>query len=139
MNLCQLNTFFVLSSLLGGCNSKATRNPPKSDDRMKKIEQPVRVAFVQNPPMVKFIKRSIFQIFWRLHRCAKFLSFELETSNFGYMLIFWFSLTMKSFRKVGKHLYSTFYYGPPLEYLVNYKNKKHQGGDHCKLSNINVV
>ena len=56
MNLCQLNTFFVLSSLLGGCNSKATRNPPKSDDRMKKIGQLVRVAFVQNPPMVEFIK-----------------------------------------------------------------------------------
>ena len=33
----QLPTFFILSSLLGGCNSKATANPPKSDDRMKKV------------------------------------------------------------------------------------------------------
>jgi hypothetical protein len=48
-------------------------------------------------------KRSIFHIFWRLHCCAKFLSFELETSNFGYLLIFWFSLTMQSFRKVRQH------------------------------------
>ena len=35
-NSDQLPTFFILSSLLGGCNSKATANPPKSDDRMKK-------------------------------------------------------------------------------------------------------
>ena len=34
------------------------------------------------------IKRSIFQTFWRLHCCPKFLFFELETSNFGYLLIF---------------------------------------------------
>ena len=31
--------FFILSSLLGGCNSKATASPPKSDDRMKKSGQ----------------------------------------------------------------------------------------------------
>ena len=84
-------------------------------------------------------KRCIFQIFWRLHCCAKFLSFELETSNFGYLIIFWFSLTMQSFRKIGQHLYQTFYNGPPFEFLVNHKNKKHQRGDHCKMSNINVV
>ena len=41
-------------------------------------------------PYMMFVnsKRSIFQIFWRLHCCAKFLSFELKTSNFGYLLIF---------------------------------------------------
>ena len=33
----QLPTFWILSSLLGGWNSKATANPPKSDDRMQKI------------------------------------------------------------------------------------------------------
>ena len=47
--------FFILSSLLSGCNNKATANPPKSDDRRKKSGQLVRVAFVyisnflQNP------------------------------------------------------------------------------------------
>ena len=35
-------------------------------------------------------KRSIFQTFWRLHCCANFLFFELDTSNFGYLLIFRF-------------------------------------------------
>jgi hypothetical protein len=28
---------------------------------------------------------------------------------------------------------------PPFEFLVNYKNKKHQRGDPCKMSNRNVV
>ena len=33
-------------------------------------------------------KRSIFQTCWRIHSCAKFLSFELETSNFGSSYVF---------------------------------------------------
>ena len=33
-------------------------------------------------------KRSIFQTFWKLHCCPDFLFNELETSNFGYLLIF---------------------------------------------------
>ena len=33
-------------------------------------------------------QRSIFQTFWKKHSCAKFLSFELETSNFGSSYIF---------------------------------------------------
>ena len=37
-----------------------------------------------------FCKRSIFQTFWRLHCCAKFLFIELDSSNFGYLLIFEF-------------------------------------------------
>ena len=45
-NSDQLPTFFILSSLLGGCNTKATANPPKNDDRMKK-RQLVRVAFMK--------------------------------------------------------------------------------------------
>ena len=35
--------------------------------------------------------RAIFQTFWKQEGCAKFLFFELETSNFGllaYFLIF---------------------------------------------------
>ena len=34
-----------------------------------------------------------------------FYFFELETSNFGYLLIFKFSLTVQSFRKIWQHLY----------------------------------
>ena len=33
-------------------------------------------------------KRSIFQTFWKQDSCREFLFFELETSNFGYLLIF---------------------------------------------------
>ena len=32
-------------------------------------------------------KRSIFQMFWKVHCCTKFLFIELDTSNFGYLLI----------------------------------------------------
>ena len=51
------------------------------------------------------LERSIFQKFWKLHYCAKFLFIELEASNFGYLLIFWFSLTVQSFSKIGQHWY----------------------------------
>ena len=33
-------------------------------------------------------ERAIFQTFWKLHCCAKFLFFELETSNFGSSYVF---------------------------------------------------
>ena len=33
-------------------------------------------------------ERSIFQTFWKIHSCTKFLSFELETSNFGSSYVF---------------------------------------------------
>ena len=36
----------------------------------------------------KIITRAIFQTFWKLHCCPDFLFFEIETSNFGYLLIF---------------------------------------------------
>jgi hypothetical protein len=51
------------------------------------------------------LERSIFQTFWKDDCCAKLLFFELETSNFGYLLIFKFSLTMQSFRKIEQQLY----------------------------------
>ena len=61
------------------------------------------------------IKRAIFQTFWRLHCCPDFLFIELDTSNFGYLLIFWFCWTEQSLRKIGQHLYYTFYNGQPLD------------------------
>ena len=33
------------------------------------------------------VKRAIFQTFWNKEGCAKFLFFELETSNFGFLLL----------------------------------------------------
>ena len=84
-------------------------------------------------------KRCIFQIFWRLHCCAKFLSFELETSNFGYLIIFWFSLTMQSFRNIWQHLYQDILQWSPFDVFCFCDSPKIQRGDHCKMSNINVV
>ena len=48
------------------------------------------ISFLLNRDFSHCVKRSIFQIFWRLHCCAKFLSFELETSNFGDLFFFIF-------------------------------------------------
>ena len=54
----------------------------------EKIAEEIKgpLNLVLNIPL--FCQRSIFQIFWKLHCFAKFFLFELETSNFGYLLIF---------------------------------------------------
>ena len=38
--------------------------------------------------ILKFCKRSIFQTFWKPDFGARYLFIELDTSNFGYLLIF---------------------------------------------------
>ena len=48
-------------------------------------------------------KRAIFQTFWKPDCCPDFLFLELETSNFGYLLIFLFSLTLQGFSEIGQH------------------------------------
>ena len=45
-----------------------------------------------------------------------FFFFELETLNFGYLLIFEFCLTVQSFRKIEQHWYYTFLRVPPLNF-----------------------
>ena len=84
-------------------------------------------------------KRSIFQTFWKLHCVTKSLLFKLETSNFGYLLIFWFCWAVQSFSKIGKHWYYTFYKGPPFDVFWFFNLPKIQRGDPYKMSNINVV
>ena len=44
-----------------------------------------------------------FQTFRKDEGCAKFLFFELETLNFGYLVIFIFPLTVQSFSKIEQH------------------------------------
>ena len=61
-------------------------------------------------------KRSIFQTFWKPDFGARFLCIALDASNFGYLLIFLFCWTVQSLRKIGQHLYYTFYKGPPLNF-----------------------
>ena len=85
-------------------------------------------------------ERAIFQTFWKDDFCTKSLFFELETSNFGYILAYFLILfDYAKFRKDWTTFILDILQGSPFEFLVNYKNKKHQRGDPCKMSNINVV
>ena len=43
-------------------------------------------------------KKEYLQTFWLIHSCTDSLFLELEDSNFGCLLIFWFPLTVQSFR-----------------------------------------
>ena len=65
----------------------------------------ILVEFLAIVTIVLFLrsKRSIFQTFWKTDSCTDFLLLELETSNFGYMFIFLFPLTVQSFSKIGQH------------------------------------
>ena len=40
--------------------------------------------------LAKKIQRSMFQTFWKHEGCPDFLFLELETSNFGYILAYFF-------------------------------------------------
>ena len=44
-------------------------------------------------------ERSIFQTFWKDGCCAKYLFFELETLNSGYLLIFFIFFDCERFQK----------------------------------------
>ena len=52
-----------------------------------------------------WFQRSIFQTFWKPDCWPDILFLQLETSNFGYLPIFWFPLTVQSFRKIRHHWY----------------------------------
>ena len=86
-----------------------------------------------------YLQRSIFQTFWKPDFGARFLFIELDTSNFGYLLIFWFCWTVQSLRKTGQYLHYTFYKGPPFDVFCLCNLPKIQRGDPCKMCNINVV
>ena len=84
-------------------------------------------------------ERSNLQTFWKNDCCAKFLFLELETSNFSYLLIFWFSFTVQSFRKIGQRWCNIFSKGPPFDVFWFCNLSKIQRGDPYKMSNINIV
>ena len=72
--------------------------------------------------------RGIFQTFWKLHCCTKSFSFfELETSNYGYLL-FLFTLTVPSFSKIRQHWCYVFYKGPLLWIFGRSQNQKTSKG-----------
>ena len=91
--------------------------------------------------LMNLLKGVFSQTLWKVHCCAKFLFLELETSNFGYLLIFWFPLTMQSFSKIGQHWFNTFYKGPPFDVFWFCNLPKIHRGDQIKclismLSNL---
>ena len=70
------------------------------------IKSFLKLQIYQSDVPVRFaVKRSIFQTFWKPDCCTKSLFFELETSNFGHLLIFKFCWTVQSFSKIGQHWY----------------------------------
>ena len=54
-------------------------------------------------------ERAIFQIFLKTYCCTKSLFFELETSNFGYLLVFWFPLKVRQSQKQIGHIQNGWY------------------------------
>ena len=104
----------------------------------KNVLQPLYLTFLSSW-ISKQSERSIFQTFWKPYCCPDFLFLELETSNFSYLLIFWFPLTVQSFRKFGQHWCNIFFKGPPFNVFWLCNLPKIQRGDPYKMSKINVV
>ena len=84
-------------------------------------------------------ERSIFQTFRKTDFWARFLLIELNTSNFGYLLIFFILLNCAKFEEDRTTFILHILQGSPFEFWVNYKNKKHQREEPCKMCKINVV
>ena len=61
-------------------------------------------------------QRAIFQTFWKEHCCAKFLFFELETSNFDYLLFFNFVQLCKVLERLDNIYIRHFTRVPPLNF-----------------------
>ena len=80
------------------CSKAITANNLSSPIRVKNFNRIIQktcyesfttyTEHIQVITTLEFFERSIFQTFWKVHCCAKFLFIELETSNFGYLLIF---------------------------------------------------
>ena len=62
-------------------------------------------------------KRAIFQTFWKHHCFTKFLFFELEASNFGYLLILKFCKSVQ--RACRTKFYMTFYRNRKFELFAS--------------------
>ena len=63
-----------------------------------------------------FTKRSIFQTFWKPDCVTRYLFFEFETSNFGYMLIFKFAELCKVSGRLDNIDIRHFIRVPPLNF-----------------------
>ena len=83
---------FKLSSLtrIADTKSSCTKNMTLLHYIVDTCEKKVSFFSVKSQRSVYKRQRSIFQTFWKVHCWSKSLFFELETSNFGYLLIFSF-------------------------------------------------
>ena len=73
-------------------------------------------------------ERSIFQTFRKTDFWARFLLIELNTSNFGYLLIFFILLNCAKFEEDWTTFILHILQGSPFEFWVNYKSKKTSKG-----------
>ena len=83
-----------------------------------------------------FSKEYIFQTFWKLHCVTKSLFFKLETSNFGYLLIFNFAELCKVSERLDNIDIRHFIRVPPLmffDFLI-YKKFKGRALIKCLIS-----
>ena len=103
IHFCSLRSAFARSYL--GYKKKVTRKKKSifllSPFLDKATGSNIDVTLVT--PLNNESNRSIFQTFWKVHCVTKSLFFELETSNFGCLLIFSFCWAVKSFSKIGQH------------------------------------
>ena len=64
--------------------------------------------------------------------CARYFKFSLLA------YFFYFADLCKVWERLD-NIYITHFTRVPFEFLVNYKNKKHQRGDPCKMCTVHVV
>jgi hypothetical protein len=90
-----------------GCRVKLWEKRVKLELVSKELNNLAAILHVYAGGLIfmKQKKRSIFQTFWKQDCCARFLFIELETSNFGYLLIFQFCWTVQSLSKIGQSWY----------------------------------
>ena len=103
-------TYTVLSFEASLTNNK-WRQPPQFFFGLYKPYMPINFYFNH------FFKWSIFQTFWRLYCCAKFLFFELETSKFGSSYVFLSPLKWR-----GQDLPNLTFWMPKLSFFLARKN-----------------
>ena len=65
-----------------------------------------------------FVERSIFQTFWKPDFGARFLFIELDTSNFGSLLVFYFAELCKVWERLDNIYVTHFTRVPPFNVFL---------------------
>ena len=86
----------------------------------------------------KVPKNQIWDHFWKMIVAQNLCNFELETSKFGYLLIFLFPLPVQSFSKIGQQFVRV----PPLNFWWITKSKNIKGAGiliKCLISMLSYL